>query len=331
MSRLNNRLTLWEQNRLIAPEQKQLILDFESQNKTSHLPYAVFMLGVFVTALGIISLIAANWEEIGGGVKLTADFILLAVLAGGIMRAQNRGSAFWRETGIFALFMMTGASIGLIAQVFQTNGTLANGALTWALFSAPLLAVSGKKALPLFWVPVFFYGLCFRPAFWKFAENVILFIHDHISAEPAVAGALLIIFYGLGAYAFYRLNLLFKRKYPVFAVCRGYFEFFAYCSAFFLLVGDFFFTSSLTVSGMAAAIAAYAAAAWIYYRHNSPKMTNFNIAMIGVSFFVAYLRLFGDLLTTGVGLVISGALIMALVLVTKAITDKTANIRGENR
>ena len=311
MSRLNNRLTLWEQNRLIAPEQKQLILDFESQNKTPHLPYAVFMLGVFVTALGIISLIAANWEEIGGGVKLTADFILLAVLAGGIM--------------------MTGASIGLITQVFQTNGTLANGALTWALFSAPLLAVSGKKALPLFWVPVFFYGLCFRPAFWKFAENVILFIHDHISAEPAVAGALFIIFYGLGAYAFYRLNLLFKRKYPVFAVCRGYFEFFAYCSAFFLLVGDFFFTSSLTVSGMAAAIAAYAAAAWIYYRHNSPKMTNFNIAMIGVSFFVAYLRLFGDLLTTGVGLVISGALIMALVLVTKAITDKTANIRGENR
>lgn len=53
--------------------------------------------------------------------------------------------------------------------------------------------------------------------------------------------------------------------------------------------------------------------------------------MIGVSFFVAYLRLFGDLLTTGVGLVISGALIMALVLVTKAITDKTANIRGGNR
>ena len=82
MSRLNNRLNLWEQNRLIAPEQKQLILDFESQNKTPHLPYAVFMLGVFVTALGIISLIAANWEEIGGGVKLTADFILLAVLAG---------------------------------------------------------------------------------------------------------------------------------------------------------------------------------------------------------------------------------------------------------
>lgn len=145
MSRLNNRLNLWEQNRLIAPEQKQLILDFESQNKTPHLPYAVFMLGVFVTALGIISLIAANWEEIGGGVKLTADFILLAVLAGGIMRAQNRGSAFWREAGIFALFMMTGASIGLITQVFQTNGTLANGALTWALFSAPLLAVSGKK------------------------------------------------------------------------------------------------------------------------------------------------------------------------------------------
>ena len=104
------------------------------------------MLGVFVTALGIISLIAANWEGIGGGVKLTADFILLAVLAGGIMRAQNRGSAFWREAGIFALFMMTGASIGLITQVFQTNGTLANGALTWALFSAPLLAVSGKKS-----------------------------------------------------------------------------------------------------------------------------------------------------------------------------------------
>lgn len=330
MSRLNNRLTLWEQNRLIAPEQKQLILDFESQNKTPHLPYAVFMLGVFVTALGIISLIAANWEEIGGGVKLTADFILLAVLAGGIMRAQNRGSAFWREAGIFALFMMTGASIGPDHTGFSNQRNACKRRPDMGLVQRTAAGRFRKKALPLFWVPVFFYGLCFRPAFWKFAENVILFIHDHISAEPAVAGALFIIFYGLGAYAFYRLNLLFKRKYPVFAVCRGYFEFFAYCSAFFLLVGDFFFTSSLTVSGMAAAIAAYAAAAWIYYRHNSPKMTNFNIAMIGVSFFVAYLRLFGDLLTTGVGLVFRRAYYGAW-FVTKAITDKTANIRGENR
>ena len=99
MSRLNNRLTLWEQNRLIAPEQKQLILDFERPNKRRICRMPFSCSAFFVTALGIISLIAANWEEIGGGVKLTADFILLAVLAGGIMRAQNRGSAFFQCVG----------------------------------------------------------------------------------------------------------------------------------------------------------------------------------------------------------------------------------------
>ena len=121
MSRLENKLTLWEQQKLISPTQKQQILAFETQNKRPHLLTALFSLGIFILSLGIISLIAANWDEISGTVKLTIDFILLAALAAGTIVADARGKIFWKEAGILALFLMTIASIGLISQVFQTN------------------------------------------------------------------------------------------------------------------------------------------------------------------------------------------------------------------
>ncbi len=325
MSRLNNKLNLWEQHQLIAPEQKQLILDFENSHKKPHLLYAVLILGVFVTALGIISLIAANWDAISDVIKLTVDFLLLIALAAYIYFAAKHKKTFHKEAGLFALFLMTGASIGLISQIFQTNGTFENAAIMWGLFTASLLFVSDKKLLPLFWVPLMVYGLCFRHEFFEAIEDIIAFIRSHISEEPAVCGAIFILFFSGLTYAFNYLNHSLGGKYPIFAVLRGYSEFGIYS---FAVIG-LFFGRSISIPSICVSIVTFAAATWVYYRQNASRMLNFNIAMIGVCFFIAYVRIFKDLLTTGIGLIISGIIIIALVWGLKTIMARTSALKGE--
>ena len=324
MSRLENKLTLWEQQKLISPTQKQQILAFETQNKRPHLLTALFSLGIFILSLGIISLIAANWDEISGTVKLTIDFILLAALATGTIVADARGKIFWKEAGILALFLMTIASIGLISQVFQTNGTLSGGALLASVFSVPLLAVSKKKLLPLLWVPLFLGSIVSNQNVLDFLEPLIRYLDRCFDRFPAMIPVPFIVFFCFDELRFYHLHLLSGRKYPVFTVLRGYFEVLTYCAALF----DSFIGYRYSILNLLIPVAVFAGSAWIYYKHNYPKMQNFNIAMIGVCFFIAYIRLFSDLLTTGIGLIVTGLLLLALVWGIKTVINKTVTKKG---
>ncbi len=324
MSRLENKLTLWEQQKLISPTQKQQILAFETQHKRPHLLTALFSLGIFIVSIGIISLIAANWDEISGAVKLTIDFMLLAALAAGTIVADARDKTFWKEAGILALFLMTIASIGLVSQVFQTNGTLSGGALLASVFSVPLLAVSKKKLLPLLWVPLFLGAVFSNQTVLDFLEHIFRYLERYYDYCPAIVMIPFIAFFALISYGSQHLNLLFNRKYPVFAVIRGYFELLSYCTAFI----DGFAGYRYGIFNLIVPVTTFSVGAWIYYKHDYPKMQNFNITMIGICFFVAYIRLFSNLLTTGIGLIITGLLLLGLVWGINAAINKAALKKG---
>lgn len=305
MTRLAQKLNLWEQNNLISATQKQQIVDFEKKHgKKIRLPQAIAFLGVFIFALGLISLIASNWQNIGDAVKLTADFVLLFALTAAVARADRKQQKTYFEIGLFALFWLTGASVGLIAQVLQTNGSLTDGLLLWTLFSLPLLALSGKKLLPLIWLPLFIYSLCFREAFWRFYTAVFDWIFTHLSSSAAVLGALIIAFHALLAATGGLLNVLSRRRFPVFAVWRGYAEALAYFAAFFLPVTDFSFAT------FAVGMVFFILAAALYYRFQQAKMLNFNIVMIGLSFLNAAFQLFGSLLATGLAFLAVGSVLL---------------------
>ena len=90
-----------------------------------------------------------------------------------------------------------------------------------------------------------------------------------------------------------------------------------YCAALF----DSFIGYRYSILNLLIPVAVFAGSAWIYYKHNYPKMQNFNIAMIGVCFFICYIRLFSDLLTTGIGLIVTG-LLLSLVWGIKTVINK---------
>ena len=63
---------------IITQTQKLQILAFEEgKNGFPLVQKALAVLGVFMVGLGVISLVAANWYEFGGGVKLAVMFALL--------------------------------------------------------------------------------------------------------------------------------------------------------------------------------------------------------------------------------------------------------------
>lgn len=309
MSRLDKKLALWQQNNLISNEQVKSIKDFENKNNKSHLFYALLSLGIFIIALGIISLIAANWNNISDLYKLAAEFILLFGLSTGAFTAYDRSQKLVFEMEILALFFLIGASIGLNAQIFQTTGSINDGMILWAAFSVPLLWLSSKKLISLFWVPITLVGFCGNYDFLQWFENIIEHIITTLGYPLTIATA--ILFLGVLCTLFRYLQKQLSQPFALLSVLSGYCEFFIYFCAVFALIDE------LSLTMMIISVTTFALGCAYHFYTNSKKLMNFNISMIGVCFFIAYLNLFADLTSTGIGLIISGIVLLGLLLITK--------------
>lgn len=320
MSRLDKKLALWQQNNLISNEQSEAIKNFENKNNNSHIFYALLSLGIFIITLGLISLIAANWDEISDSVKLSAEFIFLFGLSGAAFMAYNRSQKRIFEIEIFALFFLIGASVGLNAQIFQTTGTLNDGMILWAAFSIPLLWLSPKKQIPLFWVPIALVSLFGNYDFLLWLENIIEYMTETLG-YPLAAGAVILCF-GLLCTLFRYLQKKLSQPFALLSVLSGYCEFFIYFCALLALIAEF------SLGMMIVSVITFALGCGYYYYGNSKKLMNFNISMIGVCFFIAYLRLFSDLTTTGIGLIISGIVFLGLIFITRKLI-KYLNTKGK--
>ena len=86
--------------------------------------------------------------------------------------------------------------------------------------------------------------------------------------------------------------------------------FYYFCAVFALI-------DELSLTMMIISVTTFALGCAYHFYTNSKKLMNFNISMIGVCFFIAYLNLFADLTSTGIGLIISGIVLLGLLLITK--------------
>ena len=232
--RLEQKLNLWVKNNLIEPSQKQQIMDFEQNRGTPLFFGGMVLLGIFAITLGVISLIAANWEFIPGWVKIFFDIVLLSLIAGGSYYAWSKNHFIWFEAGVFALFMMVGASIGLIGQVFQTNGSFACAGLFWGIITAPLLAISKRRSLPFCWLILFFSSLLNIPAVEELIWHLFnwWFWADH----PEVALIAILVHTGIIAACLSMADHLSDYKYPIFSEARWIVYFAMYSSLLFYMV-----------------------------------------------------------------------------------------------
>lgn len=125
----------------------------------SHFEWGLLFLGLFCVVAGFGLIIAANWFMIPGSVKLTGSLTLLGAALFGVYQAKERKKPLILEVAVFLAFMMIGANIALVQQVYHLVISFSNGALLWAGLATFLLFFTKKRVVPLAWCALVLFGL----------------------------------------------------------------------------------------------------------------------------------------------------------------------------
>ncbi|WP_298900171.1 DUF2157 domain-containing protein [uncultured Psychroserpens sp.] len=103
--------------------------------------FTVFgVLGSLLVGLGIILILAHNWDHFNRMTKTTFAFLPLVIgqvfVAFSILKKK---SVAWKESSGTFLFFAIGSSIALVSQIYNIPGNLSTYVLTWIALSLPLI------------------------------------------------------------------------------------------------------------------------------------------------------------------------------------------------
>lgn len=98
-------------------------------------------LGALLVGLGIILILAHNWDELSKSIKTIFAFtpLLIGQAICGYVLLKKRQEMGWREGATTFLFLSIGASISLISQIYNIPGSLNSFLITWMLLCLPLI------------------------------------------------------------------------------------------------------------------------------------------------------------------------------------------------
>jgi uncharacterized membrane protein len=144
------KLVAWEAAGLIDAATAARIRAWEAEHSRPLGLWAVIGIAALAIGLGLISVVAANWDAVPGIVRLALHF---ALLAGAVALLWTKGPALGRERPwlheaalfVFALLGLT--FFGHLGQVYQTSSPLWQPLLAWLALFAPLLASRGLGTL----------------------------------------------------------------------------------------------------------------------------------------------------------------------------------------
>ena len=142
---------------VITQETAQKIQDYytnKSGSSANRLFIVFGILGAILIGLGIILIIAHNWDELSRAFKTSVAFLPLImgqVLCGFVLLKKQHNTA-WIESASAFLFFSVGASITLISQIFHIPGNLSAFLLTWMLLCLPLIYVMQTSIVSLLYL-----------------------------------------------------------------------------------------------------------------------------------------------------------------------------------
>ncbi len=135
--------------------------------------FVVFgILGAILVGLGIILIIAHNWDELSRGTKTIFAFLPLIVgqLFCGFTLLKRKQSVAWRESSAAFLFFAVGASISLVSQIYHIPGNLGSFLLVWMLLCLPLIYVmQSSMASLLYLVGITYYAG--EVSYWSYPSS----------------------------------------------------------------------------------------------------------------------------------------------------------------
>jgi uncharacterized membrane protein len=135
---LDAKLADWRREGLISDDQASRIAAFEAARGKPKLALALAALGAFTIGVGIIAIIAANWDAIPIGLRLGLHILINLALGAVTWHWAGRAAPSVRvEGGVLLLSLSTLALIAHIGQSFQLQGSLSGLMGGWLLLSTP--------------------------------------------------------------------------------------------------------------------------------------------------------------------------------------------------
>lgn len=121
---------------------------FTRKQQSANPLLAIFAaLGGILVGLGIILIFAHNWDNFSRHAKAILAFtpLLLSQAFAAYCILKNKSTAF-KETAAVLVFFSVGASISLVAQIYNISGDFPKFLLTWVLLCAPLMYLLRSNA-----------------------------------------------------------------------------------------------------------------------------------------------------------------------------------------
>ena len=164
---------------VISQNTADKISDFyrkKGEDSTNRLFIVFGILGAILVGLGIIMIIAHNWDELSKSTKTFFAFLPLVVgqILCGFTLIKKQESIAWRESSGAFLFFSVGASISLVSQIYNIPGNLGSFLLTWMLLCLPLIYVMNSSIVSLLYiVGITFYAG--ETSYWSQPQSVAYF------------------------------------------------------------------------------------------------------------------------------------------------------------
>ena len=135
---------------ILTPKDQENIIQYYATKKSNQ-PNRLFtifgVLGALLTGLGIILILAHNWDEFSRTTKTIWAFAPLVVdQLFSAFTLFKKKSAAWKETAAVFLYLAIGASISLISQIYNIKGDMPSFILTWMVLGLPLIYLLKSKA-----------------------------------------------------------------------------------------------------------------------------------------------------------------------------------------
>lgn len=126
----------------------------KSDSAPNRLFVAFGILGSLLVGLGIILIIAHNWDDLSRTTKTVFAFLplILAQAVCAFVLLRKSLNAKWIESAATFLILSVGACIALIGQIYHIPGDLSSFLLTWLLLSLPLIYVMKSSAASLLYI-----------------------------------------------------------------------------------------------------------------------------------------------------------------------------------
>jgi uncharacterized membrane protein len=123
------------------------------------------ILGAFLVGIGLLFIVANQWEDLPRSVKTACAFLLLIVPQMACVYAMYKkpDKVVWLESTALILFFAVSANISLVSQIYHINGDASTFILTWMLLTVPLVYIMNSSAVSIaYLIGILSYSLAIR-------------------------------------------------------------------------------------------------------------------------------------------------------------------------